>query len=76
VRGSPYCGVKSEYLSTQRVLTIAILLILYNAIIILQEKMKRIPEKVRNTDIEKFLLALLCDYNSTTVAHDTHQTST
>jgi hypothetical protein len=52
------------------------LLILNNSIILLHAKLKRVPEKkLRNTDVEKILLALLCDYNSTTVAHDTHQTS-
>jgi hypothetical protein len=75
LRGSAYCGEKSEYFSMQRVLTIAALLILNNAIIILHGKLKRIPEKkVRNTDVEKLVLALVCDYNSTVVAHDTHQT--
>ena len=57
------------------VLNIVALLILNNAIIILHEKLKKIPGKqVRVTDVEKLVLALLCEYNRTVVAHDTHQT--
>jgi len=69
------CGVCVEHIFRPHVLHLAALLILNNSIIILHDKLKRIPEKkVRNTDVEKFVLVLLCDYNGTTVAHDTHQT--
>ena len=64
-----------EHLSTLRVLHRAALLIFNNAIIILHYKMERIPEKKRNTHFEKFVLVLVCDYNSSILAHDTHQTS-
>ena len=50
--------------------------VLSKAIIILHDKLKCVPEKnLRNTDVEKFVLALVRDYNSTIVARDTHQTS-
>ena len=56
--GSTYCGVKGEHLSTPHVLHLATLLILNNALILLHEKLKRIPgKKVRDTDVEKFVLA-------------------
>jgi hypothetical protein len=73
--GSAYCGVKGEYLSTLRVLHIAAFLILNNLKFTLHEILKRVPgKKVRNTAVEQFVVALVCDYNSTTIAHDTHQT--
>jgi hypothetical protein len=69
------CGVWVEHLSTPLVLLIATPLVLNNPIIILYDKLKLVSEKtVRNTDVEKFVLALVCNYNSTTVAHDTRQT--
>jgi hypothetical protein len=70
---SPDCRVWVKHLSTPQVLHIAVLLILNNTIIMLRDKLKCVPEKkVRNADVEKFILFLVSDYNSTTVAHDTH----
>jgi hypothetical protein len=70
------CVVWVEHLSTSHVLHIAALLILNNALIILHDKLKLFPEKkIRTTDVEKLVLVSVWDYNSTTVAHDTHQTS-
>ena len=58
MRCSAYCGVKGEHLSMPHVLNIAAMLILNNAIIILHEKLKKFPgKKVRDTDVEKFVLA-------------------
>jgi len=74
--GSADCGDWVEHLSTSLVLQNATLFILNNAIFKLHENLKRVPEKkLRNTDVEKFDLALPCDYKSTIVAHQTHQIS-
>jgi hypothetical protein len=43
MRGSAYCWVIGEYLSTLRVLHIATLLILNNVKFTLHEKLKRVP---------------------------------
>jgi len=55
--------------------TIAALLILKNAIIHLYVSMKSVPRtKIRNSVMLGSLFwILICDYNGTIVAHDTHK---
>jgi hypothetical protein len=57
-------------------LRIAALLILNNAVNVLYAKLKSIPgNKVRISDAKNIVLLLICDYSTTIVEHDIHQTS-